>query len=233
MGSTNLLESEELTIQQSSYLIMNTTFLAYGDFNGDGYSDVASGNCAAYISQGIGEIFLGKANPNGIPDLIINHPATSPYHQFGWAVETGDFNGDGYCDAVYSAPNSDWGQPQYPGYVYIYSGNAQLTDTTVGNADEVAVPSAHKGLTVYPNPSRGQEVELHFQLEDLARSALTHPVLCLYNIRGQLVSRRTLTPDEAERGTGVLYTGKLKCGIYIATLNDQDKRIATAKVAVK
>jgi len=55
----------------------------------------------------------------------------------------------------------------------------------------------------------------------------------LYNIKGQLVSRRILTPDEADSGTGILYTGKLKCGIYIATLNDKDKRISTAKVAVK
>jgi len=233
MGSTTLPESEELTIEHSSYLIMNTTFLAYGDFNADGYSDVASGNSAAYISQGIGEIFLGKANPNGTPDLVINHPATSPYHQFGWAVETGDFNGDGYCDAVYSAPNSDWGQPQYPGYVYIYAGNAQLADTTVANEDEVAVPPAQTSLTIYPNPTRNQEVELHFKLEALAKGTLTSPVLCLYNIKGQLVSRRILTPDEADSGTGILYTGKLKCGIYIATLNDKDKRISTAKVAVK
>ena len=132
LGGNNIMMTEEITVESfSAANLLNLGSwqkVAYGDFNGDGYSDLAGSDWLAFTWIGHAGIWLGKAIPNGMYDLRISSPSTSPFHQFGWQLAAGDFNGDGFCDLAVSAPQSDSPNPWYNGYVYIFAGNAQLTD---------------------------------------------------------------------------------------------------------
>jgi hypothetical protein len=97
--------------------------LAVGDFNGDGYSDLAAGD-PSYWASGVGvfgRVFIAHGHADfgegaglvpydgfeieqGIYDI-----GDSAEHadEFGAALATGDFNGDGYDDLAIGVPNED------------------------------------------------------------------------------------------------------------------------------
>ncbi len=95
-----------------------------GDFNGDGYDDVLVG--ASYDSNGEGAegrayIYYGSSSgislyPNWTTETNQN------YSYLGGSVFTGDFNGDGYDDALVGAPGYDSGESN-EGRAYIYFGS--------------------------------------------------------------------------------------------------------------
>ncbi len=104
--------------------------VAVGDFNGDGYSDVLAGapdNNLGGTPHGYAYIYLGPfANDRTTPDVTIN--GTTANAQFGFSVTAGNFNNDGYWDAVVSRrSNSALGTT---GNISIYYGSASF-DTTV------------------------------------------------------------------------------------------------------
>jgi len=183
LGSTMLPISNEYTITEAGYLRYGRQKIAFGDFNGDGYSDIIGSDSIENYWEGIAAIWLGGANPNGYYDMVIYPPATSPYHQFGWAVTSGDYNNDGYCDVAISSPNSNGSSPTYPGYVYVYAGNAQLADTTVVNEDEAQSPEAVSCIIAYPNPFRQSGV-VTFETTLKANEIGT---ITIYNLKGQKV----------------------------------------------
>lgn len=239
LGGPNILVTQEITVQ--SYQVTNLMELgswqkvAYGDFNGDGFSDLAGSDWGAFLGIGHAGIWLGKANPNGQYDLRISSPPSSPFHQFGWQLAAGDFNGDGFCDLAVSAPQADGsGNPWYNGYVYILAGNAQLGDTTVANDDDVIVPEqALFKMRYYPNPHSGDGSGISYQLEGKLPNNTGEAWITIHNIKGQVIKRISVETDQLRKGEGTISTPKLKAGVYILSMWLNGKRSNSEKIVIK
>ncbi|MEO7794533.1 MAG: hypothetical protein ABIV06_07140 [Thermoanaerobaculia bacterium] len=123
-GSLNPAESDDLF----GYA------LATGDFNNDGFDDLAVGIPGDQVSIGGGEFRSGGAVdihyglPGGIQTTAEHHlPLYSDGSRFGEALATGDFNGDGHDDLAIGAPgyyslfeNDFWWRA---GAVWVYRGH--------------------------------------------------------------------------------------------------------------
>ncbi len=239
LGGTDIMMTEEFTAE--SYSAANLLQLgswqkvAYGDFNGDGYSDLAGSDWIAFTWIGHAGIWLGKAIPNGMYDLRISSPPTSPFHQFGWQLAAGDFNGDGFCDLAVSAPQADGsGNPWYTGYVYIFAGNAQLADTTVANEDPVLVPEqAGFGMRYYPNPQAGDGSGISYEIEGKIPDLTTQATLTIHNIKGQLIKQIDVEADQLRKGTGTISTPRMNPGVYIISLWLNGTKTNSEKIVIK
>ena len=100
-----------------------------GDVNGDGYSDVVMG--APYVGTNAGKSYVYLGSPSG-PAAVASFSWASPDGTkcgFGYAVSSGDVNGDGRGDVVVGAP-----------LFTTSTGKAYVFDGT--NAGLPAVPSA-------------------------------------------------------------------------------------------
>ncbi|ASV11440.1 hypothetical protein B2G51_06400 [Leptospira santarosai] len=105
--------------------------VASGDFNGDGFADIAvaapnTGNGKVYIfhsagTQGINKSFYGFANT-----ILTGNMAAE---QFGGSLATGDISGDGYTDLVVGAPSSSTAKGRI--YVFHSQGGAGIATATV------------------------------------------------------------------------------------------------------
>ncbi len=93
-----------------------------GDLNGDGFDDYIIGAWTyGNFATGRVYIFFGSANPDTIPDLILN--GFSNNSRFGTSVSgAGDVNADGYDDIIIGAPEYNSSQ----GRVYIYFGGSNM-----------------------------------------------------------------------------------------------------------
>jgi|JI10StandDraft_1071094.scaffolds.fasta_scaffold80900_1 hypothetical protein len=96
--------------------------MATGDINGDGYSDVIVGEYGANGTLGMTYIFHGNAggiaNANDTSaNTILTGTAASG--RFGYFVEGGDINGDGYSDVIVGAYSANG----FLGKAYIFYGN--------------------------------------------------------------------------------------------------------------
>lgn len=77
------------------------TFMGNADFNGDGFSDIIIGEGGydgASSDEGMASIYLGNSLGETTPDLTIYGTTQSQF--LGSFVSFGDFNGDGYDDAL-------------------------------------------------------------------------------------------------------------------------------------
>ncbi|HVH70308.1 MAG TPA: VCBS repeat-containing protein, partial [Candidatus Dormibacteraeota bacterium] len=75
--------------------------VATGDFNGDGFADLAVSNAGGYQSSGNVEEYLG--NGDGTFQVARDLPLGTSVGQ----IVSGDFNGDGFLDLAMSTPNSN------------------------------------------------------------------------------------------------------------------------------
>ncbi|MFQ6107772.1 MAG: ATPase domain-containing protein [Thermoplasmata archaeon] len=96
--------------------------LAKGDFNNDGYDDLAVG--APYYDSGSGRVYIYFGTSSGLsshqpPDLMYKN--VSGAELFGWNITAGDFNGDGYDDLLVGAPSND-NSSTNDGRAYIFFG---------------------------------------------------------------------------------------------------------------
>ncbi|NLK50269.1 MAG: T9SS type A sorting domain-containing protein, partial [Candidatus Cloacimonetes bacterium] len=206
--------------------------VVYGDFNGDGYNDIAGANFKAYLYQGVAGFWLGGANPNTTCDLRIDRPPTSPFHQFGYCMAAGDFNGDGYCDLAISAPHPlDTYDPIYRGYVYIFAGNPDLTDTMVPIDDYLIPPAADNiKINCYPNPFHAESPKISYEIEGELPDHLESVLWTIHNIRGQVVHRQTA--DQPSK-SGSLLPKKLSPGVYVVSLHINGQRVSSSKITIR
>jgi hypothetical protein len=160
---------------------IDATGLKYGDLNGDGFDDVIGTN----IYERKFSVWMGRTQMNGTSDLII--PRDMDY--FGWGIASGDFNADGYCDVAISAPEPQYStSPNFPGNLWIYGGNALLSDTTVGNEDE-HTPQVSEliRVNISPNPVRTSEGSVRVSVRIKDPSPIKEGSISIFNIKGQLV----------------------------------------------
>jgi len=106
--------------------------LASGDFNGDGYEDVAVG--APYYDDGEtneGALFVWCGSADGVNNGVNGNPSNTvwqaesnqSYAQFGYAIASGDFNGDGYDDIAISTKLYDDPETE-EGAVFVWYGSS-------------------------------------------------------------------------------------------------------------
>ncbi len=143
--------------------------LAAGDFNGDGFDDLAVGAPDEDISEtdaGIVNVLYGSSTGLSTDGDVLLTPGglygaihEGPSYSFGEALSVGDYDGDGFDDLAISSPGFSY-MAEDAGEVYIVYGEAGGLGTTAGN--RTAFPQC------YGDPS-GAECEVG----DLFGSALT------------------------------------------------------------
>ena len=108
--------------------------LTTGDFNGDGFSDLAVGAYKEdFITNNAGAVHILYGSAAGIKtvgaqlfteaDLGI---VSGVNDWFGWALAAGDFNGDGKTDLAIGAPNSSWEGPPVGAVSVLYGSDGGL-----------------------------------------------------------------------------------------------------------
>lgn len=119
--------------------------IAFGDFNGDGYDDMAIGspeyNHPGRVFCGSATIVFGNAELSG-KNLNLQSPSPSVAtittfigaemnDVFGAAVAFGDFNADGFDDLAVGAPLASPNGRSEAGVVYVFRGGTSLVGTTI------------------------------------------------------------------------------------------------------
>ena len=124
---------------------------ATGDFNNDGYADVAVGSRfydGGQTNSGIVWIFYGSENgPSATPDLTIIPPVVTLHGFFGEAVATADVDNDNYDDLLVGMPNYD-SSTSDDGAVFLFYGSNGGLDGTWDWRVTGTVLYAHTGIEV-------------------------------------------------------------------------------------
>lgn len=113
--------------------------LAAGDFNGDGYDDLAIGipeeDVGAVVDAGAVQVMYGTADGlTGIGDqLWTQEGAAETGDLYGSALATGDFDNDGYDDLAVGIPSEDLVSVLNTGAVDIYYGSSSGLIVRVSN----------------------------------------------------------------------------------------------------
>ncbi len=100
-------------------------YVTCGDFNGDGFGDVAVSSIGALAlgvpNGGLVRIYFGPTLSN---PLVLNEPIPTDTARFGYRSEAADFDGDGFCDLAVAAVFKSLlpGGLDDSGAVYIYRG---------------------------------------------------------------------------------------------------------------
>jgi len=233
-GSPNLTTQWDVQLTESVYTTRGE-IVSHGDFNNDGFEDIVGASAGFAFDTGIAWIWLGGNNFNGTVDLVI--PAQpGVFEKFGFAKATGDFNNDGFCDVAISQPYSEGGALATPGKVFIFTGNAQLQDTTVANNDciNLTPENALWDITIYPNPIPKGRVKLsiNFSGEGYGKTVGNLKAV-LYNIKGQEIDNCSI-PRSDIRSKSWTHTFK-KCtnGDYIIAILDKNYRLTAKKFTIK
>jgi hypothetical protein len=196
-----------------------------GDFNGDGFSDIIG---ADFILEEAA-LWLGGSNMNGTPDLFLYGISTG--FQFGVSMASGDFNDDGYDDVAIGEPSLD--DDIFHGRIRIYTGNAQLADTTVAVDDGTNTPPlSNWWFRAIPNPSL-QGTELRINFSGSGYDSLHNAELRVYNIKGQLEHKQQIPADALKSGEFAMDKILLSGGVHLVAIYEDGQKLKTEKVTIK
>ncbi len=202
--------------------------LKFGDLNNDGFDDVVGANF--YIDQF--RIWMGRTLVNGTSDLLIDAPNNS-LDYFGYGLTMGDYNGDDCCDIAVSAPFTDDSMAHdYRGYVYVYAGNTQLADTTVGINDPLSPPLTNQfnmSISISPNPIKSNDRFMTIKLNDSSHNNISPIDISIYNIRGQCV-QKIHSDKTAISDTYSMDISKMASGVYLCQVK-QGNRAEVKKIS--
>jgi hypothetical protein len=113
--------------------------LAAGDFNGDGFADLAAGasgeDVRGALDAGVVSVLYGSAGgltTSGGQLFTQVGGAIEDFDNFGWALAAGDFNHDGFADLAAGAPGEAVGAREFAGAVSVLPGSAGGLTTTGG-----------------------------------------------------------------------------------------------------
>jgi hypothetical protein len=108
------------------------SILAFGDYDNDGFDDLAVGawNDSVAGQQGAGSVTVFYGSASGLQlagQLLTENAGNTPgvplaFDAFGAALATGDFDGDGTDDLAVGVPYDDVGADIFVGAVRIYHG---------------------------------------------------------------------------------------------------------------
>ncbi|MDY0152668.1 MAG: FG-GAP-like repeat-containing protein [Candidatus Cloacimonas sp.] len=228
LGGENITATYDAMLSPTYFGPLNFDYgFVHGDLNGDGFDDLIGSDYSLQHDSGRLAIWLGKKHFNGTADLIKYYPTDSPNMSFGYSMATGDFNNDGLCDLVVGAPKRPPDMNPVPGKVFIYSGNTDLSDTSVANEDELSPSMADIWkLNTYPNPlHKGDKLNVVYSGD--AYSKVKAKTITVYNIRGQVVFRAT---DATRSSAYHMVLPELPNGIYFLSVANGINALATKKI---
>ncbi len=148
-GSSSPLSTIDLSTQSANITVygkdaddLSGCAVASGNVNGDGFDDIIIGAKQSYFTSasGPGKVFviLGSSFPT--PPYIIDLNATSAditicgdaaNDNSGWAVASGEINGDSYDDIIIGAPYADPDGRTDAGETYVIFGEAFTPPITI------------------------------------------------------------------------------------------------------
>lgn len=98
------------------------------DFDGDGFADLAVGapgeEVGSAVDAGGVTILYGSASGLGSRNQAITQATPESGDVFGFAVATGDYNGDGFADLAVGVPGEDVGSVVNAGAVELFLGSS-------------------------------------------------------------------------------------------------------------
>ncbi|HVF06473.1 MAG TPA: FG-GAP repeat protein [Frankiaceae bacterium] len=151
--------------------------VAAGDFDGDGYDDLAIGAPSEDGEQGAVHILFGSASGlSAARDQrwhadVYGVPRTrDKWQRFGAALATGDTNGDGRADLAIGGPGGGPSGEQVPGVVWVLESTPNGLDATRSFADAYQDPTGQYGSALAMGDFSGDGAD------DLAIGAPGQPV---------------------------------------------------------